>query len=119
MIGPAMYMNTAGLAPSTSSSIAQVTIAGAGTPPTSSDEPDAEPLALLPGPHRLLERLGQRHHMRVGIERRRMPVGLGERFGDRALGQAGCLGQHLAHRVPVEVGIVVERLLQHRAARRG
>jgi hypothetical protein len=47
---------------------------------------DAEPLTLLPGPQRLLERLGNAHRVRGRIERRRIAVGVGERFRQRAFG---------------------------------
>ena len=57
------------------------------------------------GAHRLLEGLGQRHRVRLGIEDRRVAVAVGERIGDRALGQPGDLGEHLAGGVGVEIAV--------------
>ena len=54
---------------------------------------------------RLLEGLGQRHRVRLGVEDRRVAVAVGERIGDRALGQPGDLGEHLAGGVAVEVAV--------------
>ncbi len=92
-----------GLGAEGNSLIAQATIAGAGMPPTSSDSPIAEPLALLPRPERLLERLGQRDGVGVRVEGRRVAVAVGERLRERSLGLPGRLGEHLADRLAVEV----------------
>ena len=77
-------------------------------------EPDAVPLALLPGPQRLLERLGNRHDVRLRVECRWVAVGLGERLGHRSLCQLRRLLEHLAHRFAVEVTEFAggQRLLQ-------
>ncbi len=52
--------------------------------------------------------------MRVGVERRRMPVAVGERLGHLALGQPRGLGKHLPHRFAVQVAerFVGQHLLQ-------
>jgi hypothetical protein len=70
---------------------------------------DAEPLALLPGAERLLERFGQRDGVRARIERRRVAVRLGERLRERALCQAGRLVEHLSHRLRVEIAELAGR----------
>ena len=64
--------------------------------------------------HRLLEGLGQRDGVGLGIEDRRVAVGVGERLGDRSLGQAGDLAQHVAGGVGVQVaeGALAERLVE-------
>ena len=64
---------------------------------------DAEPLTLLPGPQRLLERLGNAHRVRVRVERRRIPVGFGEGFREWTLSLPRGLLQHFAHGLAVEV----------------
>lgn len=52
--------------------------------------------------------------MGVGVEGRRVPVGLGERLGDRTLGLPGRLGEHFANRLAVQVteGSPGQRLVQ-------
>ena len=77
-------------------------------------EADAVPAAVEHGAHRLLERLGQRHRVRLGIEGRGVAVAVGERFGDRALGQPGDLAEHLLGGVDVEIGVLAltERLVE-------
>ena len=79
-------------------------------------QPDPEPLALPPRVQGLLERLGNGHHVRVGVERRWAPVGLGERLRDRPLGQLRGFRQHLAHRLAVEVAELAgrQRLLERK-----
>ena len=51
--------------------------------------------------------------MRLGVEDRGVAVAVGERFGDRALGQPGDLAEHLAGGVGVQVGelALAERLV--------
>ena len=44
--------------------------------------------------------------MRLGVEHRGIAVRVGERLGDRPLGQPGDLAQHLAGRVGVEIGVL-------------
>ena len=56
------------------------------------------------GADRLLEGRGQGDGVGLGVEDRRVAVGLGERLGDRALGQPGDLREHLADGVLVEIG---------------
>ena len=77
-------------------------------------EADAVPAAVEHGAHRLLERLGQRHRVRLGIEGRGVAVAVGERFGDRTLGQPGHLAEHLAGGVDVQIGVLAlaERLVE-------
>ena len=67
-------------------------------------EADLVPAAVDDGADRLLERLGQRDGVRLGVEHRRIAVAVGERIGDRALGQPADLAEHLARGVDVEVG---------------
>ena len=51
--------------------------------------------------------------MRLGVEHRRVAVGVGERLCDRTLGQPGDLAQHLGGGVGVQVGVcaLTERLV--------
>ena len=108
------YMHTAGLAPRMCSCSAHVQRARA---PACRRVPRARPSWSQPpsmhGAHRLLERLGQRHRVRLRVEDRRVAVAVGERLGDRALGQPGDLAQHLAGGVGVQVGVraLAERLV--------
>ena len=44
--------------------------------------------------------------MRLGVEHRGIAVSVGERFGDRPLGQSGHLAEHLAGGVDVDIGVV-------------
>ena len=52
--------------------------------------------------------------MRLRVERRRVPVGVGERLGQRSLGQLRRLVEHLAHGLAVEVAELTgcQRLLE-------
>ena len=52
--------------------------------------------------------------MRLRVERRRVAVGVGERLGERALGQLRRLVEHLAYGLAVEVTELAgrQRLLQ-------
>ena len=69
-------------------------------------EADAVPAAVEHGAHRLLERLGERHGMRLGIEGRGVAVAVGERLGNRSLGESGDLAEHLLGGVDVEIGVL-------------
>ena len=66
----------------------------------------------MPAP--ILERLGQGHRVRVGVERRRVAVGVGEGFGQWALGLTRRLVEHLSDGLAVEVTELAggQRLLQ-------
>ena len=72
-------------------------------------ETDAEPFAVVPGVHRLLERLGDRHRVGVRVECRWVAVGLGERLGDGALGLLCRLVEHLSHRFGVQIAELAGR----------
>ena len=54
---------------------------------------DAEPLALLSGPKRLLERFADGDGVGLRVEGRWVAVGFGEGIGQRALGLARGLGE--------------------------
>ena len=82
----------------TNSLIAQASIDGAGTPPTSSASPMRHHSPCCHARTDFLNDSGKRDRVRVGVERRRVAVGVGERFGQRALGQPRGLVEHLAHR---------------------
>jgi hypothetical protein len=77
-------------------------------------ETNAEPFALPPRVQRFLERFRQGHDMGVGVECRGVAVALGERLGDRPLGQSSRFGKHLSHRFAVQVAerLVGEHLVQ-------
>ena len=63
------------------------------------------PAALDDRAHRLLERLGQRHGVRLGIEDGRVAVALFEGLGHGTLGETGHFSQHLGRGLGVEIGV--------------
>ena len=111
--GPATYMKTAGLAPRTSSLTAQLTIAGAGIPPTCSSRPMRKYSPCSQACSDCLNGSGIETTW-VSGRTSGMPIGLGERIGDGPLGQSGRLGEDLADRVGVRIAVLgaVEHLLQ-------
>ena len=62
----------------------------------------------------LLEAFGDGHRMGLGVEHRRVAVGIGERFGDGTFGQGADLAQHVDGGLFVEVAEIAffEDLLQ-------
>ena len=56
---------------------------------------DAAVAAFLEGRHGLLEALGDRDRVGLGVEDRRVAVGVGERLGQRALRQGLDLAEHV------------------------
>ena len=78
MIGPARDMNAAGWAPSASSLIAQASMEGAGTPPTFSSRPMRHHSECCHARTDALNDAGRVDRVRVGVERRRVAVGVGE-----------------------------------------
>jgi hypothetical protein len=67
---------------------------------------DPVPAGLEHGVDGLLERLGQRHRVRLGIERRGIAVAIDERLCDGAVGQPGHLAQHLGGGLDIQVGVL-------------
>ena len=107
-------MNAAGWAPSANSLIAHATIAGAGTPPMSSSSPMRNHSPCCQARTDFLNDSGRVTVCVVGVERRRVAVGVGERFRERPLGQPRRLVEHLSHGLAVEVTELAggQRLLQ-------
>ena len=68
-------------------------------------EADLVPAAVEQSADRLLERLGDRHTVGLGVEHRGVAVGVSERFCDRTLGQPDHLAQHFGSGVDVQVGV--------------
>jgi hypothetical protein len=67
-------------------------------------EADLVPAAVEQSAHRLLEGRGQGDGVGRGVEDRRVAVAVGERIGDRALGEARDLVEHFSGSVGVQVG---------------
>ncbi len=109
MIGPARDMNAAGWAPSANSLIAHASMDGAGTPPRSSCNPIRNHSPCFHVRADFLNDSGKLHRVCRGIECRRVAVGVGERFRQRALGQPRRLVEHLPNRLPVEVAELARR----------
>ena len=76
-------------------------------------EADLVPTAVEEGTHRLLERLGKRDRMGLGVEHRRIAVGIGKGLSDRSLRQPGHFAEHFGCGVGVQFGVVAltERLI--------
>ena len=87
---------------------------GAGTPPMSSSSPTRNHSPCCQARSDFLNDSGKRHRVRLRVERRRVAVGVGERFGERALGQLRRLVEHLSYGLAVEVTELAgcQRLLQ-------
>src|SRR5712675_25074 len=109
MMGPAMYMNAAGWAPSGNSLIAHATITGAATPPMSSLRPTRNHSPCCHARSDFLEGLWQAHRMCRGVECRRVAVGFGKGLRQGALGQPRRLVEHLPNRLRVQVAELARR----------
>ena len=77
---------------------------GAGVPPSSSVIWQAPVLGVHPGAVALLERLGQRRGVGLGVEDRRVAVAVLERRGEVLAGEPVDLGQDLAGGLAVDLG---------------
>ena len=102
--GPAPYIQIGALAPSTSSPSAQIRLEGAGVPPSSSGICRRQYSASMPGLVALLERLGERGGVRLGVEDRRVAVAVLVRRREVLAGEPVHLGQDRAG------GLAVDRL---------
>ena len=66
-------------------------------------QPHPHPTGVIPGAHRLLERVGQRNVVGLRVESGWVAVALGERFGQWTLRQPRGLVQHVPNGRAVEV----------------
>ena len=93
----------AGLAPSTSSPIAQLRLEGARVPPSSAIVPRRQYSAVHPGLVALLERRGDGRGVGLGVEDRRVAVGVGEGVAELAAGHPVDLAEDRPGGVGVDV----------------